>query len=92
MLTLPAELTVIARVQTLNPALSMFIVCSPMVNFNVEGVLPTNFPSTMMSAPSGVDLITIVDGSAIAGEVAASRDGSVPAFLTQVSCLLQRDW
>lgn len=63
MLTLPAVLTVIARVQILKPDFSMIIVCSPIVNRKVDGVLPTNLPSTVISAPSGIDLMTMVEGS-----------------------------
>src|SRR5438876_746913 len=37
----------------------MAISCSPAERATVEGVLPTNFPSTVMSAPSGVDLMSI---------------------------------
>ena len=76
MLTLPAELTVIVRVQILNPDFSIVIECSPIVNFKVDGVLPTNFPSTVMSAPSGVDLMMIVEGSAVAGVATPYAAGS----------------
>ena len=33
----------------------------------VEGVLPINFPSMMISASSGSDLMTTVDGSGCCG-------------------------
>ena len=50
-----------------------------MVNRSVEGVLPTNFPSTVMSAPSGVDLIKMVEDSAAAvGAVAADAAVAAP--------------
>ncbi|MEK6303538.1 MAG: hypothetical protein AABO41_22770 [Acidobacteriota bacterium] len=79
MFTLPAGLTVIVRSQALKPDFPIVIVCSPMLKRNVDGVLPTNLPSTVMSAPSGVDLIMIVEGSAADGGVTASGEGSVVA-------------
>src|SRR6266404_2347989 len=54
---LPLLLIVSARRQVLNPDFSMMIACSPGASCRVEGVVPTNLPSTVISAPSGVDLI-----------------------------------
>src|SRR6266496_302254 len=55
--TLPLLLMVIVRCQGLNPDFSIMIECSPCVSCRVEGVVPTNLPSMVISAPSGVDLI-----------------------------------
>src|SRR5216684_7411358 len=49
-------LTVKVLSQVLKPAFSNFILWSPAASFRVEGVLPMYFSSTVMSAPSGVDL------------------------------------
>lgn len=63
MVMVPLLPTVIVRCQVLKPAFSITTACSPGVSFKVEGVLPINFPSTVMSAPSGVALMTTVDKS-----------------------------
>src|SRR5258708_23860257 len=46
----------------LNPGFSNLITWSPTVRCKVVGVFPTYFPSILISAPSGVDFNSIVEG------------------------------
>jgi hypothetical protein len=55
--------TVRVRCHDLKPDFSINIVWSPGPSFTVDGVLPANLPSIVMSAPSGVDLIVTVEAS-----------------------------
>ncbi len=58
--TFPPVLTLIVRCHGLNPDFSIKTVCSPGERRKVDVVLPTNFPSTVMSHASGVDLTKTV--------------------------------
>lgn len=60
-------LTVSVFSQDLNPDFSSFTLWSPAAKRRVEGVLPIYFLSTVISAPSGVDLMSMED-----------NDGSAP--------------
>jgi hypothetical protein len=72
--SLPA-LSVMVRCQLLKPGDSTEIVWSPGDNFNVEGVSPRNLPSTLTSAPSGVDFTdTVAAESVFALAVARAAD------------------
>ena len=62
--SLPA-LSVMIRCQLLKPGDSTEIVWSLGDSFSVEGVLPTNLPSTLTSAPSGVDFTDTVAGESV---------------------------
>src|SRR5437667_12470111 len=76
----PPAVTVIVRCHSLKPDLPMEIVCSPGVNCTVEGVVPTNLPSMVISAPSGVDLITTADAVADASGFDVP-DSTIPDWL-----------
>src|SRR5207302_4199000 len=54
--TVAPALTVIVLSQVLKPDFSSLILCSPAASLNDEAVLPMNFSSTVISAPSGVVL------------------------------------
>ena len=58
--TLPLALTLIVRCQALNPDFSIRIVWSPGASCKLDVVLPTNFPSIVMSLASGVDFTRTV--------------------------------
>jgi len=51
---------VISRTQFSKPLLVIVSLWSPAEICNVDGVFPENFPSTMISAPSGVDFTVTV--------------------------------
>src|SRR5437016_4593268 len=55
----------------------MLMSWSPGVSRTVDGVLPRNFPSTVMSAPSGTELMTTVANSLAALGTAIGIDGAV---------------
>src|SRR6266478_7739320 len=55
--------TVIVLSQVLKPDFPNFILWSPTASRSDEGVLPMNFSSTVISAPSGVDLISTVESA-----------------------------
>ncbi len=63
--TLPPGLTVRVRRQGLKPVFSIEMACSPGAIRTVDAVLPTYFPSTVISAPSGVDLIITLEYSGL---------------------------
>jgi hypothetical protein len=48
--------TVKSRFHGANPGSKIATACAPMPTLKTEGVLPTYFPSTVISAPDGVEL------------------------------------
>src|SRR5271170_1350453 len=72
--SLPA-LSAMVRCQLLKPDDPTEIMWSPGDSFSVEGVLPTNLPSTLMSAPSGMDLTTTLANPAGGADEAAAGAG-----------------
>jgi len=60
------EANVTVRRQDLKPGFSTEIMWSPGASFSVEGVLPTYLPSTVTSAPWGVDF-TVTEEDATVG-------------------------
>src|SRR5467141_2738972 len=59
-------LTVMVLSQVLKPDFSSLILWSPAVSRSDEGVLPMNFSSTVISAPSGADLTSTVESAGTA--------------------------
>src|SRR6266704_2590934 len=57
-------LTVMVLSQVLKPDFPNLILWSPTASRNDEGVLPMNLSSTVISAPSGVDLMSTVETAA----------------------------
>src|SRR5712671_6574210 len=57
-------LTVMVLSQVLKPDFPSLILWSPTASRSDEGVLPMNFSSTVISAPSGVDLMSTVENAA----------------------------
>src|SRR5260221_14611900 len=58
-------LTVMVLSQVLKPDFPSLILWSPTASRSDEGVLPMNFSSTVISAPSGVDFISTVESAAV---------------------------
>src|SRR6202034_2428134 len=69
--------TVSFRSQGLNPAFFTESWCSPGATPTVEGVLPTKFPSTSMSAPSGVEDTSNSAAAPCSGDTAVVSVGPV---------------
>src|SRR2546426_6716456 len=63
-IAVPPLLTVKVLSQGLKPGFSSLILWSPAESRNVDGVLPMYLSSTVISAPSGADLISIVESAA----------------------------
>jgi hypothetical protein len=62
--TTPPAVSVIFLAHGGYPVFSRRIECSPADSSSVDGVLPTNFPSTLISAPAGVEVkvTDVIDG------------------------------
>src|SRR5437016_10587290 len=79
----PPALTVIVLCQALKPDFSRATIWSPDDNWIVEGVVPINLPSIVISAPSGADLIATADRLG----VTPSDFEAVDSETTAVDCL-----
>ena len=79
----PPALTVIVLCQVLKPDFSRTTIWSPDDNWIVEGVVPINLPSMVISAPSGADLIATADRLG----VIPSDFEAVDSETTAVDCL-----
>src|SRR5258708_3383518 len=86
MFRLDPAVTVMVRSHVLKPAFSIAILWSPGPMFTIEGVLPTYFPSTVMSAPPGSDRIDTGRRWVSAGGSVGSGAGDEP------SCGADDDW
>src|ERR1043165_3808837 len=83
---LPVGLTVMIRSQVLNPDLETAILCSPGASWIVEGVVPINLSSPVISPPSGTDFIVTADVAD-----AGSLSGTLELGL-ELAVAANRDW
>ena len=90
----PPLVTVMVRSQLWKPLLPMLMVWSPGGSRRIAGALPENLPSTVISAPSGVDFTVTVARSSRGRDAACSRIGpeSGGSALSRPSSPAQNSW